>query len=1083
MAPKKGGAKAKGKADAKAEGKAGAKAKTSKITEEVQTMKASEPAEAQDQPKVVERKIQVDVTDSDIDISTPMNEAKELEAAVQSKSEEPEKKTEELEAAVQSKSEEPEKKTEELEAAVQAKSEELEKVDDTEDFATAAATAAAVTEGQDVDIDAGDTKVVGANDDVQISADEEMQAIDQDEATRLEAPNETKFIEEGDALADDRSRIDADMVVIDMSRSTLTALPSADGRLLMSLCDGGLQYMLTGVRASAGLKAGRYMFEIKIIEALNPDEGRINRTTRLPLPRHLVRVGFSLAGSTSSLLDETADKVYFDSEGVFVHQLSRKIVSHRFGRDCTVAVLLNLDQESPHCNTVSLFLDGKRACDPQLLPKDFEGKALVPAITYKNVTLQVNFGPAPKKPLPFQCRMINNAAAEDVEVLPAISPKDGKHEVLFPVAVPDQGAFDWLDLFLESNPNFVELSDRKILDWARKSGVTRPRGYLSKDSHDKPGMQFSIPMLDDESVQQVLSSLAPVVRRDLVFMELKDNLIRDERKANLRRFPVADFKRVAIVLVGEPPEEYKERVRELALADKIRSVELQKRLAESERKRKGQTRGKQRSRMPPVPPRGRRGEEHIVDEEGKEEPFEEDEEDTRAMDAESGDEEKEEKEEKAIELTEEEKALWYRKHEIPDLTKSCAAAFAKFSLPTQDEGFDEIRYVWQDSSTCQSIFKDWLLEQKKTQRVEDLQPSSWFSERWETWQNAVTDWKKKQSKCTSSKDRSDAGMNGHGETEKADEESIGAEEESKTVEIDEDELDVFEIDNINDIGNGKPIYSHFEYEDWTLLCLRYELHLLVHAFRHDIDDPDRLSFQESHLTYYYNKYYRKALNLDCLGCKGFADVEAMIKENVKLDEKTSFIDVVLPADEPLDKFMRLTEEHRRERQRCIDAGDETARLKFTKPSSLPPPPRMQGSSHSDSGHRQRGGRSPVSSTRGSYGASTGYGHGASGGGGNIGGQKRPAPGPPPRDHQSKMSRSSSYGHSSRGGPPPSRSSGSHGGSGYDHRGGGYDHRGGGYSKGGGYNSRDGGRGFDKGSRSSGYGQGGGGYDRGGGHRR
>ena len=35
------------------------------------------------------------------------------------------------------------------------------------------------------------------------------------------------------------------------------------------------------------------------------------------------------------------------------------------------------------------------------------------------------------------------------------------------------------------------------------------------------------------------------------------------------------------------------------------------------------------------------------------------------------------------------------------------------------------------------------------------------------------------------------------------------------------------------------------------------MHLLVHAFKHDINDPQRPSFQEQHLAFYYNTYYGK----------------------------------------------------------------------------------------------------------------------------------------------------------------------------------------------------------------------------------
>ena len=40
-------------------------------------------------------------------------------------------------------------------------------------------------------------------------------------------------------------------------------------------------------------------------------------------------------------------------------------------------------------------------------------------------------------------------------------PEDGKYEVIFPVAVPDEGTFDWLDDFLEKNPKYVELPGLK----------------------------------------------------------------------------------------------------------------------------------------------------------------------------------------------------------------------------------------------------------------------------------------------------------------------------------------------------------------------------------------------------------------------------------------------------------------------------------------------------------------------------------------------------------------------------------------------------------------------------------------------
>ncbi len=52
------------------------------------------------------------------------------------------------------------------------------------------------------------------------------------------------------------------------------------------------------------------------------------------------------------------------------------------------------------------------------------------------------------------------------------------------------------------------------------------------------------------------------------------------------------------------------------------------------------------------------------------------------------------------------------------------------------------------------------------------------------------------------------------------------------------------VTDILDLGNGMPLFDKFQYEDWTLLSTRYELHLLLHSFKKDLDDPDRPSFGE-----------------------------------------------------------------------------------------------------------------------------------------------------------------------------------------------------------------------------------------------
>merc|ERR1711920_818084 len=214
---------------------------------------------------------------------------------------------------------------------------------------------------------------------------------------------------------------------------------------------------------------------------------------------------------------------------------------------------------------MSLFKDGKRASEPQPLPESMHGQVLYPAVTYRHVTLQMNFGPEVGCQLPFKCRMLADAATEDVEI-EAIADPSHKPEVVIPVGLPDQGYFDWVDGFIEEHPDFVELSDRKIRDWALKSGFKVMKG--SGSSMDRPDLTFNGASLADRSVQKLTMSVAPVVKRNYIVPELRAGLIASERKSLLANFSSTKFSKRAVVIMGEPNEKHKVRVRSLILAKK-----------------------------------------------------------------------------------------------------------------------------------------------------------------------------------------------------------------------------------------------------------------------------------------------------------------------------------------------------------------------------------------------------------------------------------------------------------------------------------------------------------------------------------
>mmetsp|Transcript_132360 Transcript_132360/g.240782 ORF Transcript_132360/g.240782 Transcript_132360/m.240782 type:complete len:1053 (-) Transcript_132360:66-3224(-) len=773
---------------------------------------------------------------------------------------------------------------------------------------------------------------------------------EEDAAEEEEEPPEPKELEE-DSAADDRPKVESGKVGLNLADSTLNVMPVAGGSLVMSLTEGGMQYLLAGVRANTGVKSGRYMFEMKIIESL-PQLESSDSSGRAPTPHNLVRVGFSLAKSSLFLAAET-ESVCFDTEGYFYAGKKRSRVSEKFGVEQTVAVLLNLQEGSPNVNTVSLFIDGTRVSKPQALPELFVGKALYPTVTYKNVTLNINFGPAAKVPLPFACRMLSDAAAADLELASEPS-ASAVSEVLFPVGLPDHGVFDWVDDFLEKHPTYTELSDRKILDWASKSGVWRPKGYSNRSSNDQPDMGFGISLLDDSSVSRVVSHVAPVMRRDYVVAELKGNLIAEERKKALLRFGGPGFKKVAAVLVGEPTEEYKAHVRSMILGDKVAKVEAEKKkkAQEEERKRLHEERRKRTAEARKAASGSAAAKtEETAEEEKAEEAKEEEKAEEKAEDKPM------EVEETKPTLTEEEEKLWYRKSDTSDLSqKALAQSYAKFSLPTTEEGFDEVKFIWQPAAESAAFVSNWVREMKRTQKAEDLKPSAWFKKEVGKWKTSFNEWKKKATEfkdpvkrkmaqrkaAEEAKKKADAekaeAEKAEGDTEKKDgeEKEEEAEEKAEPPEINIADLNPLEVKDVTDVGNGEPLFSNFVYEDWAMLSIRFELFLLLHAFRKDLDDADRPSFPEAHLAYYYEKYYGKEFRLKTYAQASFADFIELVQDAVIVNETSGLLEGILAEDTAHDQFVRLAEEHRRDRERRVDAGDETAKLKFNRPA---PPPR------------------------------------------------------------------------------------------------------------------------------------------------
>merc|ERR1712187_308163 len=107
-------------------------------------------------------------------------------------------------------------------------------------------------------------------------------------------------------------------------------------------------------------------------------------------------------------------------------------------------------------------------------------------------------------------------------------------------------------------------------------------------SNDKPEFNFGIPGMDDLSVQRVFKTVAPLVPRNYVLLEVRENLVAADRAKALQRFVPSTFKRIASVQMGEPSAEYKQLQQKVVLKAKQDKANSEWRAKRQEKDRKKQ---------------------------------------------------------------------------------------------------------------------------------------------------------------------------------------------------------------------------------------------------------------------------------------------------------------------------------------------------------------------------------------------------------------------------------------------------------------------------------------------------------------
>merc|ERR1719148_585697 len=104
---------------------------------------------------------------------------------------------------------------------------------------------------------------------------------------------------------------------------------------------------------------------------------------------------------------------------------------------------------------------------------------------------------------------------------------------------------------------------------------------------------------EDSSLSKQLKNIATNQQRHYVVMEVKGNLLKAERNELREQFVAQGFKTVSLILMGEPPVDFKRKSQEMILASKQETTdaEFHKKLEEQKRQRQLEKRQKDLERM------------------------------------------------------------------------------------------------------------------------------------------------------------------------------------------------------------------------------------------------------------------------------------------------------------------------------------------------------------------------------------------------------------------------------------------------------------------------------------------------------
>jgi len=774
--------------------------------------------------------------------------------------------------------------------------------------------------------------------------------------------------------------------VTEMSDDDSTLTLNMHGSVLSTINRDGFQHLLAGGRATTGMKSGRYLYEVRILDVASARDHESQQWKT-------VRVGFGTAESgyvpgsddQSFGADNDGNK-HTDGSG------SKLSGSHRWNVDDVVGVFLNLDASSEHKNTYSIFLNGERQGAPIAIPEKLHGKTLFPLIAVRSSTVAPHFGcngGRPLKELPFKARMLDDAAAADVVANTVVAPKSGKYDAAFLVGLPNEGTADYLDYeFYPANAEkkYVEVSTRSLLKMCEASGL--------KGNPTNPA-SYRIAELDNGAMLKAFRNLAVSKRRNLILMDVSKYLNSKARTAEVANFATSSwFTKRALVTVGAPSKPFVAKVQALELDNEKEILKAKidgekARWEADNRQKKAVAEAQYEKTKLLAEAAGEKAPPLTVD----------------PADAEPNWAEKM-KVDKALV-----KDLKFRKGFADMNTENIGRQFIDFTLPkegaqnplpdkrwlkedeempeaTGGEGFDEIEYAWDKAAGAAKYLAAYKASRKVTEKHFG-EKTEYFAEHQEEMnkekealrvaQRTYREHKSKRKaktiaaaqaekaaekaaaaaaeKAAAAAAAAEAKKEAEGETPAEGEtkvvgEEVKAEEpkaeETKDAEMPEAEKKEEEDDGVDhtvdddaapaDIkkadvdsidGKGTPLFKDWRDDDFALLQVRSELHLLASAFKADFTakDAERKGIHTKLLGAYYQWYFGKSLQTTTYGQTSEEKLLEYCKDTVTVNAD-GVLAAVHKEENPRSTFIKKVEEERRERQYRLDAGDETARLNF-----------------------------------------------------------------------------------------------------------------------------------------------------------